>query len=242
MFKTRIQSLSIVLAAALISTAAVADETSIKKELESKFNGMKVEKIVPTGYLGLYEVTTDQSILYTDDKVSVIFEGYLTDAKTMENVTIKSLRQRAQETLKKLPLENAVKLVHGDGKRVLITFEDPNCGYCKKLAQNIVQLENVTVYTFIIPILAPDSITKAKQIWCSSDRSKTWVDYMANGKTLMGKTDCENPIETNRELVSKLAIDSVPVLFFPDGTQARGMLTKEQLEARLEGKISEPES
>jgi thiol:disulfide interchange protein DsbC len=32
-----------------------------------------------------------------------------------------------------LPLDKAIKTVKGDGSRVIAVFEDPNCGYCKRL-------------------------------------------------------------------------------------------------------------
>jgi thioredoxin-related protein len=40
-----------------------------------------------------------------------------------------------------LPLALAVKQVRGDGKRVFATFEDPNCGYCKRLAKETARLD-----------------------------------------------------------------------------------------------------
>ena len=48
--------------------------------------------------------------------------------------------------------------------QVIATFEDPNCGYCKRLARDLQKLENITIYTFLLPILSEDSVKKSKQI------------------------------------------------------------------------------
>jgi thiol:disulfide interchange protein DsbC len=38
-----------------------------------------------------------------------------------------------------LPIDLAVKRERGDSKQILATFEDPNCGYRKKLAMEMVK-------------------------------------------------------------------------------------------------------
>ena len=64
-----------------------------------------------------------------------------------------------------LPLNDAIKTVKGDGSRVMATFEDPNCGYCKKHLQKFAKIDNVTTYTFLISILSPDSTQKNPRIF-----------------------------------------------------------------------------
>lgn len=110
--------------------------------------------------------------------------GTLIDGATMKNVTAERLQKLAAIKFSELPLELAVKRVHGDGKRVLASFEDPNCGYCKKLAKEMAKLDNVTLYTFLYPILSPDSLVKSKQIWCAADKGKAWNDWMLEERRL----------------------------------------------------------
>ena len=122
--------LSLTLAAAFASLA-VADEADIKKAMEARL-GAKVESVSKSGYLGLYEVYADGAIFYTDDKVSaIVVGGQMIDAKSMKNVTDERMKKLTAIRFSDLPLDRAIKQVRGDGKRVLATFEDPNCGYCK---------------------------------------------------------------------------------------------------------------
>lgn len=223
------------LALALVfSTFAVADEAEIKKGMEAKL-GTKVDSVSKSGYLGLYEVYADGNIFYTDEKMTVIMiGGNLIDAKTMKNVTEERMRKLNAIKFADLPLERAIKHVRGDGKRVMATFEDPNCGYCKRLAKDLLKIENVTVYTFLYPILSEDSVKKSKQIWCAADRAKAWNDWMVEGKSPSGKDDCDaSAVSKNQEFGRKLNITGTPTMFFADGERVPGAMPLANIEKKL---------
>lgn len=216
------------------ATLAVADEAEIKKGMEAKL-GTKVESVTKAGYIGLYEVYADGNIFYTDDKMTAIMVGgQLVDAKSMKNITEERLKKLTAIKFNELPLDRAIKQVRGDGKRVLATFEDPNCGYCKRLAKDLLKLENVTVYTFLYPILSEDSVRKSKQIWCSADRAKAWNDWMVDGKPPTGKDDCDaSAVSKNQEFGRKLNITGTPTMFFGDGERVPGAMPLARIEQKL---------
>lgn len=218
---------------AAFASLAVANEADIKKTLENKL-GAKIESVSKSGYLGLYEVYLDGQILYTDEKVTAILAGNLIDAKTMKNVTDERMRKLTAIKFSELPLDRAIKQVRGDGKRVLATFEDPNCGYCKRLAKDLQKLDNVTIYTFLYPILSEDSLKKSKQVWCASDRAKAWNDWMIEGKAPAGKDDCDaSAVTRNQEFGRKLNITGTPTLFFADGERIPGAVPIAKIEQKL---------
>jgi len=196
--------------------------------------------VTKSPYLGLYEVYAEGQILYTDEKQSVIIAGgSLIDGKTMRNHTAERMQKLTAIKFNELPFEYAVKQVRGDGKRVMASFEDPNCGYCKKLAKDIAKLDNVTIYTFLLPILSPDSLEKSNQIWCSTDKAKTWNDWMQDGKAPSGKADCDTTaVQKTIELGRRLSINGTPTLFFADGERIPGAVPIAQIEQRLAGQTS----
>lgn len=214
--------------------AANADEADIKKAMEVKL-GTKVESVTKSGYLGLYEVYADGNILYTDEKMTAfVAGGQLIDGKTLKNVTEERTRKLTAIKFSELPLERAIKQVRGDGKRVLATFEDPNCGYCKKLAKDLQKLDNVTIYTFLLPILSEDSLKKSKQIWCSADRVKAWNDWMVDGKAPAGKEDCDtSAVVKNQEFGRRLNISGTPTIFFADGERIPGAIPLAKIEQKF---------
>ena len=226
--------LSLALAIAL-GHSALADEASVRKAIEAKLGGAKVGSVTKAGYLGLYEIYADGQIFYTDEKVTAILAGSLIDGKTMKNVTAERMQKLSAINFSELPLEFAIKQVRGDGKRMFATFEDPNCCYCKRLAKDMVKLDNVTIYTFLMPILSPDSLEKSNRIWCSSDRAKAWTDWMVDGKAPAGKGDCDTTaVRKTVELGQKMAISGTPTLFFTDGTRVPGAVPLAQIEKKLD--------
>lgn len=216
-----------------LAAGAFADEADVRKAFEAKF-GTKAESVTKSGYLGLYEIYADGQILYSDEKASAFIVGPLIDGKTLKNVTQERMNKLTAIKWSDLPLERAVKQVRGDGRRVLASFEDPNCGYCKRLAKELLKLDNVTVYTFLYPILSPDSVEKSKQIWCAEDRAKAWNDWMVEGRALTGKADCDtSAIVRNQEFGRKLNINGTPTLFFADGERIPGAVPLAKIEEKL---------
>lgn len=232
-----LQKLLPVALAMALSLNALADEAELRKVMEAKL-GTKVESVVKSGYLGLYEVYADGTVFYTDEKVTAILVGgQMIDGKTMKNVTEERMRKLTAIRFGELPLERAIKQVRGDGKRVLATFEDPNCGYCKRLAKDLQKLDNVTIYTFLYPILSEDSVRKSKQIWCSADRAKAWNDWMIDGKAPGARDDCDTAaVAKNQEYGRKLNIQGTPTMFFADGERVPGAVPL----ARIEQKLAQP--
>ncbi|EXI74560.1 MAG TPA: DsbC family protein [Candidatus Accumulibacter phosphatis] len=219
--------------AATLSLPALADEAAVRKSLESKL-GRPLTSLTRTPYLGLYEAYADGQIFYTDEKVSVIIAGALIDGKSMKNITDERLQKLTAIKFSDLPLTLAVKQVRGDGKRVVATFEDPNCGYCKKLAKDLAKLDNVTIYTFLYPILSPDSLEKSNRIWCAADKAKAWNDWMVDGKAPGGKGDCDTTaVKKTIEIGRKLAITGTPTIFFADGERVPGAIPLAKIEEKL---------
>ena len=211
---------------ACISFAALADEAEVRKAVESKVG--KVEKIVKAPIAGVWEVTVDSQIFYSDDKGSYLIFGNLLDTKTGKNLT-------AERQFNALPLDLAVKQVRGSGKNVMVTFEDPNCGYCKKLAKDVLTLKDATVYTFLLPVLGDDSYEKSKAIWCAPDKAKAWVDWMTAGKTppaAPAKCDLTG-LNKSAQLGGKLRINGTPAIFFANGERVGGYIPATEIEKRF---------
>ena len=223
---------SMVLAQAAPPAGKLSTENIIKRTLESRLGGAKVEAVEKTPYLGLYEVRLGSEILYTDAKTNYIFSGNIIDGKSMQNLTEMRLRELNAVKWEDLPLNAAIKTVLGKGKRRLAVFAVPNCPYCKRFEKEVAKLDNLTVYTFLYAILSQDSHDKSKAVWCAADRSKAWNDLMLNG-AVPAAGDCDTPIEKNLALGRKYRITGTPTLIFANGERVPGAVTAEQLEKLL---------
>ncbi|WP_420223797.1 DsbC family protein [Pigmentiphaga litoralis] len=220
-------------AATAPAAAPTAAENTVRKLFTDRFGAVAIDSVTRTPY-GLFEVRIGSDLLYTDDKVSFVLDGTLIDAATKRNVTRERVEKLLAINFDELPLDLAIKQVRGNGSRRIALFEDPNCGYCKQLRKSMTGIDNVTVYTFLYPILAPDSTTKSRAVWCSADRAKTWDDWMLNGKTPTGAGTCDTPIEKVVALGKKLQITGTPTIFFGDNTRVGGAMPADQLKAKLD--------
>lgn len=221
------------LLALLFANPAFAGKASIRAEMEKKFPYSKIISINKTPYSGLYEVAFDDRLIYVDEKMDYLFSGNIIDMHTMRNLTEAREKQLYAIEFDTLPLEHAIKHVKGNGKRRLALFTDPNCQYCKKLEKEMVGLTNTTVYIFVLPIL-PGSEEKAKAIWCSPDRLKTWEDWMLDGVEPQSGKACDTTALTKISMhAKKLRINVTPTLIFEDGVIKPGTLTLDLLEEHL---------
>ena len=218
----------------LSSSAQAQADQQIKTEIQKKLGtNAKVRSVTPAPVSGLYEVLVGNDIFYTDASAKYLIQGEIIELTSGKNIT--EQRQADLNRIKWTDLNqaNAFKTVRGNGTRQLAIFSDPNCGYCKRLEKSLQQLDNVTIYTYLIPILSADSIQKAKQIWCSADPNKTYMDWMINGVAPSGKTDCSNPLDKNLTYAKTYGITGTPTLFFTDGSRFPGAVQVTDIEKKF---------
>ncbi len=230
----KLAKIAVPLILALFAAVGSADEASVRKGAEAFFGPqIKITAVRKLPQAGLYEIQAGEYLAYTDEQVSFMLFGDMWDAKTKQNLTQQRLNALSAIDFKELPLELAIKMVRGKGTRVMATFEDPNCGYCKKLARDLQGVNDITVYTFLVPVLGPDSQKKAETIWCAPDRSKAWQDWMLSG-TLPATKSCDlSGLQKNAELGDKYRIRGTPTIFLSNGERIGGAIPPDQLELRL---------
>src|SRR5438067_4943873 len=128
--------LALLLATGLVTSCVGAEnavESNIRKAIEPRLNGAKIESIKETPYGGLYELRVAGDVLYTDKTGAYLFIGHVYDAKSTRDLTRERIDDINKVKFSDLPLDSAIKQVKGNGKRVIAVFEDPNCGHCKRL-------------------------------------------------------------------------------------------------------------
>lgn len=250
-FKPRFASaISIALAATFITVGAAHAEpapgalsakslASYKATFLAK-TGMTADAVMPSPVPGFIEVDVGTTVYYMDTTGKWLLDGHVVDLATRTSVTAGrklALEQANQPAMdwKSLNLADAIKTVRGTATagRVLVTFEDPNCGYCKKLTPELERLADVTVFNFPIAVLGPDSEAKNRAIWCSKDRNAAWSQAM-KGQPIADVPPCDTAsLGRNGELAQKLRVNGTPTIFFADGSRAPGYLDALAIETRI---------
>ncbi len=176
-----------------------------------------------------------QDLVYADEQGNHLIQGNLIDTRTRTDLTEARINKLTAIDFDSLPLKDAIAIKQGNGTRRLAVFGDPNCGYCKRIERDLAKLQDVTIYTFLYPILGPDSAAKSKDIWCAADSGKVWRAWMVDGSApprSMGKCDTA-ALERNVALGKKHRVQGTPALVFEDGTRVPGAVPLEQLEKTL---------
>jgi thiol:disulfide interchange protein DsbC len=196
-----------------------------------------IDEVVRSPVPGWWQVRyggTD--ILYADERAEhILVGGTLIETKTRTDLTEAALAKALAVAWDQLPLRDAIVFRQGSASRVLAVFADPNCGFCKRFERDLAKLKDVTIYTFVMPILGPDSEAKSRDIWCAKDRGAAWRGWMLDGVVpprRMGECDTA-AIERNLDFSQKHRINGTPTLIFADGTRKPGALPLPEVERLL---------
>jgi thiol:disulfide interchange protein DsbC len=221
--------------ALLAGTSAWAQEAAIRKNLSERLPTLpKIEEVSKTPMNGLYEVrVTGNDLFYTDADGSFLIQGSLIDTKAKKNLTEERTEKLNAVAFDALPLKDAFTVVHGNGKRKMAVFEDPNCGYCKRFERDLQKVTDVTIHVFLLPILSADSAEKSRAVWCSKDKAKSWADMMLRDKNATAGTCDVSALARNIEFAKKNRITGTPTVIFADGTRVPGAISAQQVEKYL---------
>jgi thiol:disulfide interchange protein DsbC len=214
--------------------ACLAQEATIRKNLAERLPTLpKIDEVSKTPMNGLFEVRIGADVVYTDAEGNFLIQGMLIDTRQKRNLTEERTEKLLAIAFDQLPLKNSFTQVRGNGKRKLVVFADPNCGYCKRFEKDLQKLENVTIYHVLYPILGEDSLTKSRHIWCAKDKARTWNDWMIAGTTPPASQCNTTAIDANVEFGKKNRITGTPTLFFADGSRVPGAVPMSQVEKLL---------
>lgn len=223
-----------------VAASASADEAKIRSVVEAAIGGARVEYVRPSPVPGFYEVhfqsRSGPQIIYTDPEANYIFQGNIYDTRSRENLTEERLNQLSAIRFESLPLDLAVKVRRGSGKRELAIFADPHCPACRQFEQTLAQIDDITIYYFMYPVIHPELVDHSRAVWCSPDRARAWLALAAQAKPQIpqAKTDCGAPIERVLVLGRSLGVNSTPTVFFTTGDRVRGGMHVAALRAKLD--------
>ena len=230
----------------LIAVATLAMATSlpawaqnpaaIKANVERLTAGkVKVDQVQATPAPGIFQVISEGEIFYTDATGRYgLVGGALVDLQTQQDLTAPAVEKLTAVPFASLPLKHAIKQVRGNGKRQVAVFEDPNCPICRVFTKFVDQLDDVTVYRFMYPVIDPSSQSLARTAWCAADRAGAW-DQVMGGRRLAGPQECDvSGLVEILQFGEKHRIQNTPTVFLGNGKRLVGATPPEQFMAELE--------
>ncbi|MFU0842247.1 MAG: Thiol:disulfide interchange protein [Burkholderia sp.] len=217
-------------AASALQAAETADE--VKANL-LKSTGIEASDVVATPVPGIWAVYARQQLFYVDSTGRYVLTGSMLDVKAEQDLTEGLRKGYAKREWSTLPFGDAVKEVFGKGEREVVVFSDANCTFCRTMERVYEQTGNLTVYTFIVPMLRGEE--NAREIVCSKDPAKAWRSWMVNGiRPADAPASCDSSVlQRNLKLAGANGVTGTPSFFFKSGTRTTGMLSPAQFEQLL---------
>ena len=227
--KHMIRQLSLAVFMGLCSAVSMADVATVSKNIKQQHPQLKLDNIQATEMKGIYSASMDGQVVYLNEDAQHILAGSMIRLKDQHNLTKDLLIQQNSVDWKKLPLQDAIKNVRGTGKRQIAIFSDPNCPYCKQLEAELKKLDNITIYTFILPLKA-QSVAPSKQVYCENNPALAWENLITKAQLPTSQISCANPVERNVALAHRLGINGTPAIIFSNGFKVMGAYPAAQIE------------
>lgn len=212
-----------------ISSLSLANVDTVKSNLSKQHPKLNIENIQATDMKGIYSGSMDGQVVYVGEDAQHILVGSMYRLSDQKNLTKDLVLKQNSIDWKKLPLQDAVKSVRGNGKRQIAIFSDPNCPYCKQLETELSKLNDVTIYTFIYPI-KNQSIAVSKQVFCEKAPALAWSNLISKGIQPSSKNTCANPVERNLSLGKSLGLNGTPAIIFSNGFKVMGAHPAQDIE------------
>ena len=230
---------SVISAANAESTPAKVSKTNdaeVVKALQANLSASGIEETivsaVPTDMDGIYWVTAQGlPAFFTDKAGKHIIQGQIIAVGDAAPVDISAalVATTAQEALKAVDKkEMVIYPAKGETKAVIYAFTDADCGYCRKLHE---EMDDINARGIEVRYLAwprsQESVPKMEAIWCSQDRNAAMNQAKAGAN--VQAPSCASPVQAHMALGSKLGVRGTPAVFTESGQQIGGYLPAAEL-------------
>lgn len=194
-----------------------------------------ITAVTTTEIPGLYAVEfRGGQVMYSGPKGEFVVDGTLYQVTEKGAVDLRKARLKPlrAEELAAIDKEQMVIFApEGESKAVVYAFTDVDCGYCRKMHQEMADYNaaGIEIRYLAFPRAGVDSSSYQKMvsIWCADEPLEAMTKAKA-GRSI-ASAQCENPVAEQLSLGGRLGVTGTPSLVTEEGDMLPGYLPAPRL-------------
>lgn len=230
---------SVLMLFSLCSLSWGGELEQVRKNIMSRFNGVKAENIQPSAVKGLYRVMLPPQVFYVSADARYVIDGDVIDISNKRNLTREYRNQSLIGAIDAMGEDSMIVFAPKKVQHTVTVFTDIDCGYCRKLHSSIAEYNKLGIKIRYMAYpragIGSTSYAKAVSAWCAEDRKEA-LTRAKNNQPIESKT-CENPVARHYQLGNMIGISGTPALVLESGRVIPGYVPPKQLAAMLNGKM-----
>ncbi|MGH8044112.1 MAG: thioredoxin fold domain-containing protein [Stenotrophomonas sp.] len=214
---------------------ATADQ-AVRTALISLDPKFKPDYVGAAPFPGFREVLVSGQVLYVSDDGRYLMQSQPYDIQNRTPASSAGLLSYRKALLDKVPRSERIVFAAPNPKHTITVFTDIECGYCRKLHQDLPELnrQGITVEYLAFPRMGPASqdFVDMISVWCAVDK-RAALTAAKSGQAVKPK-NCTSPVAMQYALGQQVGVSGTPAIFAAEGSQLGGYLTPAQLAKALE--------
>lgn len=224
-----------------VSFSAFAQDAKVEAAITALVPGATIDSISETRMPGVYEAVVQGQVLYVSSDGKYLFQGTMFDVEDRTDLTEATRAVLRRDALGAVGMGQRIIYKAPDEKHAITVFTDVDCGYCRRLHQEIAahNARGVTVEYLFFPRagIGSPSYDTAVSVWCAVDRKQA-MDTAQAGGALEKKACTDNPVARGFELGRRFAETGTPAIFTAQGEYVGGYLPPDRMLQRLDALVA----
>lgn len=192
------------------------------------------DAVGPAPLEGFYELVFGSRIVYVSKDGRYLLVGQLYDTREGKNLTDGRMNGIRLDMINGVAGDSMIRFAPEEARHEVYVFTDTNCGYCRKLHDEVPELNalGVAVNYLAYPALSPQSRPEAIAVWCADDRQAAMTRAKA-GETVEAR-ECDHPVDEHFRLGKAMGVRGTPAIVLETGELLPGYVPAKKLARRLE--------
>ncbi|HKJ18035.1 MAG TPA: DsbC family protein [Xanthomonadales bacterium] len=234
--KFSIIAAGLILGSAVLPVQAQDDYTVVEERIRELAPNAESVAISETPIPGILQVQIGGDIVYTSSDGRYLMQGRMIDLDTRADLTEQAKATQRLDLMAGIDESKQITFVPENPDYELIVFTDIDCGYCRKLHEQIAEYNEqgigIRYMAFPRAGVGSPSYSKFVSAWCADDQRTALTDAKAGVDP--EPLQCENPIAEQYQLGIALGVTGTPALLMSDGQLVPGYVPPEKLKERLD--------